>query len=418
MKMWLKCISLAVLAVLLTIGMTACAGGGTPAAPAQPAAYDEAYEPEEAYEPADDVDTAEHANDTAAVGMVASDVQIALVAHSPDSILDDGSFNQGAWDGIERFLTSHGLPSSNANFFQPHSPDDAARIDMIYDAINSGANILILPGFHFESSLYEAQDFFPDTTFVLLDASPTRVEVVDVDGEEERVFHVRIEDNVVAIHYAEEEAGFLAGYAAVMEGHRSLGFMGGIAVPAVVRFGHGFIQGAEHAAASLDLEAGEVTINYLYLGGFAPDAAHATTAQAWFAAGTEVIFAAAGGAGFSVMSGAETAGGLTIGVDVDQSAQNPTVITSAMKALDESVYVMLTDFMNGTFRGGREILFNASIDGVGLPMATSRFQNFTQAQYDAIFEQLASGAVSVSNVVTPTVSEANLDISLVTVNEM
>lgn len=412
MKKCLKFISLMALVMILVAGLSAC-GTAAPQPAAEPAVEIETpAEPES--EPEDEAaaeadEAALEADEEApatADALAPSDVQIALIAHSPDSILDDGSFNEGAWQGIQRFISTHGISSDNARFFQPHAADDVARIDLIADAIGAGANILVLPGFHFESSLYEAQDMFPDTKFVLLDASPRR------DG------NVRLSDNLAAIHYAEEEAGFLAGYAAVMEGYRNLGFMGGIAVPAVVRFGHGFIQGAEHAAASLELSPGDVTINYNYIGSFAPDPAVATTAASWFAAGTEVIFAAAGGAGFSVMSGAEGAGGSTIGVDVDQAALSPTVITSAVKGLDVSVYDMLTDFLEGHFRGGRELRFDASINGIGLPMHSSRFQNFTQAQYDEIFALLANRTIVVSNIVTPTVAEAGFELSFVTVVEV
>jgi len=412
MKKCLKFISLMVLVMILVAGLSAC-GTAAPQPAAEPAVEIETpAEPES--EPEDEAEAeadeaaleADEEAPATADALAPSDVQIALIAHSPDSILDDGSFNEGAWQGIQRFISTHGISGDNARFFQPHAADDVARIDLIADAIGAGANILVLPGFHFESSLYEAQDMFPDTKFVLLDASPRR------DG------NVRLSDNLAAIHYAEEEAGFLAGYAAVMEGYRNLGFMGGIAVPAVVRFGHGFIQGAEHAAASLELSPGDVTINYNYIGSFAPDPAVATTAASWFAAGTEVIFAAAGGAGFSVMSGAEGAGGSTIGVDVDQAALSPTVITSAVKGLDVSVYDMLTDFLEGHFRGGRELRFDASINGIGLPMHSSRFQNFTQAQYDEIFALLANRTIVVSNIVTPTVAEAGFELSFVTVVEV
>jgi basic membrane protein A len=397
MKKCLKFISLAALAVALIAVFSACAAPAQPAPAAAPAPAVEApAEPAPAPEP--EVETPEP---EAPAGFTASDIQIALVAHSPDSILDDGSFNEGAWQGIQQFLSSHGLPSGNADFFQPHVADDVTRIDLIEATIEGGANILVLPGFHFESSLYDAQDMFPDTKFVLLDASPRR------DGV------ARIEANVAAIHYAEEQAGFLAGYAAVMEGYRSLGFMGGIAVPAVVRYGHGFVQGAEHAAASLGLAEGEVTISYHYLGGFAPDPAHATTAAAWFAGGTEIIFAAAGGAGFNVITAADAAGASAIGVDVDQASVGESVITSAIKALDVSVYAMLTDFLEGNFRGGEQ-RFDATIDGIGLTMDSARFQNFTQAQYDAIFAQLASGAVTVSS----SLEMSDLAISLVAVTEM
>ena len=351
-------------ALLLTL---AACGTGTPAPTAnQPAAP--ANQPA-AQAPAGDA--------TADTGL---DIHIALVAHSPESILDDGSFNEGAWQGIQQFAASNGLAANQMQFFQPHEASDVARIDLIADAVAGGANFVVLPGFHFVASSYEAQTLFPDVTFVLLDASPA--------GD--------IASNLVAIHYAEEEAGFLAGYAAVMDGHRHLGFMGGIAVPAVVRFGHGFIQGAEHAANALGLGDDEIIINYTYLGSFGPSPEITTQANAWFASGVEVIFVAAGGAGFSVFGAAEQSNGLAIGVDVNQAGDSPTVITSAMKGLGPSVYAMLTDFMNGNFQGGREMLFNAAIDGVGLPMADSRFENFSLAQYNAIFDQLAGGSIAVN----------------------
>ena len=316
----------------------------------------------------------------------ADGVRIALVAHSPESILDDGSFNAGAHVGILQFMDAQGIPAENFQFFQPGEATDPARIDLIESAITGfGADILVLPGFHFISSLYEAQDLFPETKFVLLDASPA-----GPGG-------VRIANNLVAIHYAEEESGFLAGYAAVRDGFRNMGFTGGAAVPAVVRFGHGFLQGADFAAQQLGLAEGDVTVRFHYFGGFAPDPAHTAFAGAWFADGVEVIFAAAGGAGASVIAAADAANAAVIGVDVDQSGDGAVVITSAVKGLAASVYAMLTDFYNGTFRGGQELMFNAAVDGVGLPMATSRFNTFSQADYDVIFNQLATGAVSVSN---------------------
>ena len=311
------------------------------------------------------------------------DVNVFLIAHSPTSILNDGSFNQGAWDGIQEFVRSN--PGTVYDFLQPHAADDEARLDLIEDAINAGANILILPGFHFQHALYDAQDMYPDTTFVLLDATPRPTE-----GDP------RIEPNVAAIHYAEEQAGFLAGYAAVMEGYRELGFMGGMPVPAVVRFGHGFIQGADHAAESLGLDEGEVSINFHYLGDFQPDPAFTTTAAAWYAAGTEVIFAAAGGAGSSVMHAAEGANASIIGVDVDQADDSDSVVISAIKALDVSVYDMLTDFANGNFNGGDALRFDATNDGIGLSMGSSRLSNFTDAQYDEIFGELRDGNIEVN----------------------
>ena len=332
-------------------------------------------------------------------------MRIALIAHSDDSILDDGSFNQGAWDGIRRFVAEHGLTDADYQFFQPHAGTDDARIALIEHAIDLGFNVLVLPGFHFVTSLYTAQDYFPDVYFILLDATPA--------SNPANPATQRIEANVAAIHYAEAESGFLAGYAAVMEGFRTLGFTGGNPVPAVARFGHGFIQGAEHAAASLGLAAGDVTIAYHYFGAFAPSPEAQTLAASWFATGIEVIFAAAGGANGSVAAATLGTDGWMIGVDVDQYWMSERVISSAMKELALSVYDMLTDILNDRFVGGREIMFDATNNGIGLPMHSSRWENFTQEQYDAIFAQLANGTV----VPNPSLNfdEILADINLVTV---
>jgi len=327
-------------------------------------------------------------------------IRIALIAHSPESILDDGSFNAGAWQGILQFARENGLSTSRGvdiEFFQPGAGTDDARIDLVESAIqNFGANVIVMPGHHFIASSYEMQNLFPDTYFILLDASPAGA----------------ISSNLVAIHYAEEESGFLAGYAAVMNGYRNLGFMGGVAVPAVVRFGTGFIEGAEYAANELGLAEGEVTINYAYAGTFSPAPEVQTMAASWYNEGVEVIFAAAGGAGFSVFAAAEAANALAIGVDIDQAGASDTVITSALKGLEASVYSVISDFFAGDFPGGIAKIFDASLDGVGLPMDTSRFENFTQDQYDDIFQRLANDEIDVSTEVGPE-AHLNLNLSLV-----
>ena len=170
--------------------------------------------------------------------------------------------------------------------------------------------------------------------------------------------------------------------------------MGGKAVPAVVKFGYGFIQGANYAAAEMDIT---VNINYTYLGGFGPDAAFQAKAATWYSEGTEVIFAAAGGAGGSVMKAAEQEDGLVIGVDSDQADQSTTVITSAQKQLAPSVYESLKLFFAGDFPGGTVALYNAENNGVQLPEDFSRFQTFNAAMYAIIFEDIQDGTVIVDD---------------------
>jgi len=330
-------------------------------------------------------------------------VRIALVTDY--GTIDDGSFNQGSWEGVLMFAQANNLPSDAYWFHQPVEISDAAYLDSIEQVIVMGrADIVVTPGFLFSAAIYQAQDLFPDTKFVLLDAAPNP----GGGGA------VRIENNVVSVMYAEEQSGFLAGYAAVMDGYRSLGFVGGIPVPAVVRFGHGFVQGAEHAAQSLGLAPGAVTINYHYAGTFSPQPEIQTLAASWYAGGVELIFAAAGGAGFSVIAAAEANDGFVIGVDRDQAGDSDRVITSALKSLQGSVNSVIADFVNDSFPGGQQVIFDASGDGVGLPMATSRFNQFTQAQYNAVFAQLVSGAVRVDARHDIAVTELNTPLVSVT----
>ena len=303
---------------------------------------------------------------------------IALVTDVGD--IDDRSFNQGAWEGVVAFATERNI---SHQYFRPTGRSNEEVLAAIELAIDNGAKVIVTPGFLFAPVIYEAQDLFPDIKFILLDAIPNT-------GPPN--FTVRIEDNVHSIFYAEEQAGFLAGYAAVREGFTSLGFMGGMAVPAVVRFGYGFVQGAEYAAVEMGVD---VAIRYTYLGGFGPTPAFQTQAASWYTDGVEVIFAAAGGAGLSVMQAAEANNGKVIGVDIDQSFLSNSVITSALKELGPSVILALENFFDGTFKGGVSEVLDVTTGGVNLPDDFSRFSNFTRAQYDAIFAKLVANTDNV-----------------------
>jgi basic membrane protein A len=301
---------------------------------------------------------------------------VELVLITDIGTIDDRSFNQGSWEGLLQYALEHNI---SHRYFQPPEQSDRAYLNTIDLAVRGGARVIVTPGFLFSSSIFDAQDRYPNVRFILVDAEPRK------DGV------TRVGSNTVAVLYAEDQAGFLAGYAAVREGFRRLGFMGGMAVPAVVRFGYGFVQGAEYAARDLGLAPGSVTINYHYTGGFSATPEVQTMAASWYMAGVEVIFACGGALGNSVMAAAEATGNVVIGVDIDQSDQSRTVITSAMKMLQYSVYSSITAYYQGRFPGGETRVFDAANYGVGLPMATSRFRNFTQANYDSIFRRLAAG---------------------------
>lgn len=291
--------------------------------------------------------------------------------------IDDKSFNQGSWEGMEKYAKEHNITHK---YYQPTEKTDAAYLSAIDLAVTSGAKVIVTPGFLFEPAIYQAQDMYPDVKFILLDGSPQDGTYTDF----------RIEDNVYSVLYAEEQTGFLAGYAAVKEGYRKLGFMGGMAVPAVVKFGYGYVQGADYAAKELGLAQGDVAIKYTYVGNFDATPENQTLAASWYQEGTEVIFACGGAVGNSVMAAAEAAGTKVIGVDVDQSAESETVMTSSIKMLGHSVYQALEQYYAGTFPGGQIVTLDVTMDGVGLPMETSRFEKFNQADYDAIYAKLVA----------------------------
>jgi basic membrane protein A len=295
--------------------------------------------------------------------------------------IDDKSFNQGAWEGLKAYAEEHGI---SYKYYQPAEKTTASYIDTIDLAVEGGAKLVVCPGFLFEPAVFQSQDDHPDVKFILLDGSPNNG---DYDN-----FVARIEDNVYSVFYAEEQAGFLAGYAAVKEGYTKLGFMGGMAVPAVVRFGYGYAQGAELAAEEMGIDS--IELKYHYTGGFDATPEAQALAASWYNDGTEVIFACGGAVGNSVMAAAEAAGTKVIGVDVDQSAESDTVITSAMKQLSISVYDGITAYYNESFPGGESVSLDATVDGIGLPMENSRFENFTQADYDAIYAKLVDGSVA------------------------
>ena len=294
--------------------------------------------------------------------------------------IDDKSFTQGSWEGLKKYAEEKGI---TYKYYKPAGKDTDSKIDSIYLAISSGAKLIVTPGYLFEPAIYKVQDTHPEINFVLLDGTPQDGTYTDF----------RIEKNVYAVLYAEEEAGFLAGYGVVKEGYTNLGVMGGMAEPSVIRFGYGFVQGADYAAKELGVK--NIKIDYTYIGGYEPTPEVQTKASSWFIKGVQVIFAPAGGAGNSVMSAAEQNKGYVVGVDVDQSVESPTVITSAMKMIGESVYNAIDEFYKGNFPGGKIAVLDAKVHGIGLPMETSKFKNFTKEDYDNIYKKLIDGSVEI-----------------------
>ena len=306
--------------------------------------------------------------------------------------IDDKSFNQGSWEGVVEFAEREKIAHT---YIKPEEASDAGYLAAIDLAVEGGAKVIVTPGFLFEVAIYEAQTKYPEVKFILLDGSPHTADYSDDT----------MKDNVASIMYSEEESGYLAGYAAVMDGKTNLGFMGGMSVPAVQAFGYGYLQGAEDAAEELGLEDGAIKSIYHYTGNFDETDTNKSTAKTMYQEGMEVIFACGGSVGKSVISAASESDALVIGVDVDQRYDSETVMTSAAKGLAASVISVLDSIYNtdswSTY-SGKTTFFNAANDGVSLPTvvigdekadAFDRFESFNQDDYEELFAKLESGSI-------------------------
>lgn len=359
------------LAVMMAASLSACSSsnsgsGSTTAAPAETTTAAETKATE-----------AETTADTAVKSDSSNGYELALVTDL--GTIDDKSFNQGAWEGMKKYAEENSI---SYKYYQPQEGTTDSYLETIGLAIEGGAKLIVCPGFLFEEPVYLAQDQYKDVHFILLDGEPHSGDYSEY----------RTEANVMPILFQEDEPGFLAGYAAVKDGYTKLGFLGGMAVPAVIRYGYGFVEGADFAAKEMGVDG--IEIMYNYTGAFAATPEAQSMAASWYQNGTEVIFGCGGAVGNSVMAAAEEKSAKVVGVDVDQSYESDTVITSAMKQLSVSVYDGVRDFYAGSFPGGKTSIFSAKNDGIGLPMETSKFTAFTQADYDAVYAQLKDGKIT------------------------
>ena len=201
----------------------------------------------------------------------------------------------------------------------------------------------------------------------------------------------------------------MAGYAAVKLGYSKLGFLGGMAVPAVIRYGYGYVQGVDAAAAELGLS--DVTVNYAYGNQFFGDADITAAMDTWYNDGIEVVFACGGGIYTSAAEAAAKVGGKVIGVDVDQAGiidgtyGEGMTVTSAMKGLAPTVKTMLGVVVDGKFAdyGGKIdtlglISANPDENYVQLPAGSTQFADgFSADDYNALVGDMFSGKVTVDN---------------------
>ncbi len=327
--------------------------------------------------------------------------EIAMITDYGD--ITDQSFNQTTWEAVQAYAQENGKTYA---YYKPAGDSTAERVAKIEQAIAQGAKVIVMPGFAFAGAIYECQDLYPDVKFIALDVSQADVEgcfYVDPYAPELELIdpnnEPHISENVVCVVFQEEEAGYLAGYAAVKNGERNLGFLGGMAVPAVIRYGYGYVQGAADAAEELGVE---VNLWYVYGGQFFGDATIKVAMDQWVAEGCETIFACGGGiftSAVEAMEGKENCH--LIGVDTDQSKSLPdvNVLTSAMKGLTDATVTCLDEFYGNWTVGGQVITYglktNTEKEYVGLPRDTWSMENFTIEQYNEVLAKIRSGEITI-----------------------
>ncbi len=343
--------------------------------------------------------------------------KVAMITDYGD--ITDQSFNQTTYEACKAFAEDNSIEFS---YFKPAGDNTADRVAMIEKAVDEGFNVIVMPGYAFGGAIVEAAPEFPDVKFIALDVAAgdlleTAVakagESYDYTPENWDLNKYVDMSNVYCAVYQEELCGYMAGYATVKLGYKSLGFLGGMAVPAVVRYGYGFVQGANAAAADMGLT--DVTINYIYGGQFFGDADITAVMDTWYQGGTEVVFACGGGIYTSAVDAAKKVDGKVVGVDVDQAGVianyagvEGMTVTSAMKGLYPATYDTLTDvIVNGNWdKYVGKIATLGLVSGtdpeanyVQIPMGdgTQWSDSFTQDDYKAMVKDMFDGKITVSN---------------------
>ncbi|MBE5826733.1 MAG: BMP family ABC transporter substrate-binding protein [Butyrivibrio sp.] len=382
------------MAATMVSSLVACGNSAAPAETTDTQATETTVE--EAAPAETEAETAE-TTEAAEPAAEATDMKVAMVTDYGD--ITDQSFNQSTYEACKAFGEANGV---DFTYYKPEGDSDAERVAMIDKAVADGYNVVVMPGYAFAGAIKETADMYPDVKFVALDVSE-----YDLEGDESD-FNNETFANVFSAVYQEELPGYMAGYAAVKMGFTKLGFLGGMAVPAVIRYGYGFVQGADAAAAEL---GADVEINYAYGNQFYGDSDITAAMDTWYQGGTEVVFACGGGIFTSAGEAAAKVGGKVIGVDVDQKGTidgmfgDGITVTSAMKGLQATVNTLLSAIRDGqwdSYAGKIQTLGLVSADDmslnyVGLPESTVWTDGFTEADYNALVADMVNGKITVSN---------------------
>ena len=307
--------------------------------------------------------------------------------------IDDKSFNQGTWEGIKEAEKSFGLETT---FMQPNGESESSYLTEIQNLYDSGYKFIVTPGYKFETAIYKAQSQYEDAKFVLIDGEPN-------DGNDNYL----VADNTVAVYFAEEQSGFIAGVAAAAElQNGDFGFIGGMEIPAVKKFNYGFQQGVayanEHYGTNVNLKAE----NIVYSGSFSDTALGQQLAAQMYDNGVKAIFTAAAGVNIGVITEAKSRvvngeEAWVIGVDSDQyddgiyEGSKSVVLTSAIKKIEEATYQIIENEINGEFPGGQVLRFDAKNDAVGIPSENPNLSEDTITKVNEVINAIKADEVEV-----------------------
>ena len=358
-----------------------------------------------------------------------SEYKVALITDYGD--ITDQSFNQTTYEACKMFCAEKSI---DFEYYKPNENSTEQRIAAIGEAVAAGYNVIVMPGYSFAGAIAVVTKEYKDIKFVALDVSKGDLleagvalagEVYDYNPDAWNLDNYVYTDNLYCAIYQEEISGYLAGYAAVKMGYKNLGYLGGMGVPVVMRFGYGFIQGAEAAAAELGVS--DINIKYGYGNQFFGDEEITAVMNTWYQSGTEVIFACGGAIYTSVAEAAALNGGKVIGVDSDQAAVIDTLygegitVTSAMKGLYPTTIDTLTDvIVNENWNNYAGTIANLGLvsqtevetNYVQLPLESTHWtDSFTEESYKELVGKIYDGSIVISNDVSvePTVQYVTVE---------
>lgn len=301
--------------------------------------------------------------------------EIALITDS--GTVEDGSYNEMAYKGVLQYGNEKDV---KVKYYIPEDTEKNSFIAEIKKAVKDGAKIIVCSNFLLEEAVYDAAKQNKEVAFILVDGEPHNQDYSDMT----------VADNVYVVRFANELAGFMAGYAAVRDGFRYLGFMGGMPEDNVIKFGYGFVQGADYAAIELGVK---IYLAYVYTNTFSENIHVKNMAGNWYDNGVEVILACGGVMNRSVIAAAEEKGKSVITSEYDMNNRSGSILVSCYDDITDAVYDGINAYYSGTFLGGQYKELGVREDALGLRLDQAHLNQFSELEYQAIYNTLKAGQV-------------------------